>query len=79
MTQKAEWVHSTVITINLPMFPGCVEDLLKCSKSSNFCFNQAIDLESINSETVNIHYSAHQFVNKKDLDREEHRRQKVVE
>ena len=44
VTQKAEWMRRTADTmnINLPIFPGSVEDLLKCSESSNFCFLQAM-------------------------------------
>ena len=44
-----------------------VEDLLKYSESSNFCFIQAMDVDTTNSKTAKIHYTAHQFWSKKVL------------
>ena len=42
----------------LPKYPSTMEELLNIT---NFCFIQAMDIESINSETVNTYYTAHQF------------------
>ena len=53
-------MNRTLANINLPIFPGSVEDLLKKRESSNFRFIQAMDINTINSETVNAHYTAHQ-------------------
>ena len=61
--QKTEWMNRTADTINLPTYHSSVEDLLKYSESSNLCFytGMAMDIDAINSETTNIHYTAHQF------------------
>ena len=61
VAQKTEWINRTADTINLPIYPSSVEDLLKYSDSSNFCFIQAMDIDTINSKMENIHCTAHQF------------------
>ena len=38
-----------------------MEELLAIDDPSKFSFARAMDIESINAETVNIHYTAHKF------------------
>ena len=61
VTYKTAWMKRTVDNITLPVFLSTVEGLLCNNNSSNFCFMQALEIDSINSETNNIHYTAHQF------------------
>ena len=51
----------TVDNIQLPMFPTSVTELLDIKKPPNSCFIRAMDIDSINVETMNFHYTVHQF------------------
>ena len=58
--QITEWRTRNVEKIQLPVFPKSMEELLDIKDASNFCFIQSID-RLINAETLNIHFTAHQF------------------
>ena len=67
VTQKTERMNRTVDNIHLPVFPKSVAQLLEIKEASNFCFVRFMDIHYINAETVNIHYTAHQFWSKNAL------------
>ena len=48
-------------SIGLPKYPSSMEELLAIDDPNQFCFARAMGVESTNGETVNIHYTAHQF------------------
>ena len=66
-SQKTKWMARTENYIGLLIFPGSVEEVLSISDSSNFCFIQAMETKSINSETNNIYSSARQIWEQKSL------------
>ena len=51
----------TVDRIGLPKYSSSMEELLAIDDPNIFCFTQAMDIDSINAETRNVHYTAHQF------------------
>ena len=60
VTSKQERVNRTLENICLLKYPTTLEELLRINDPNKFCFVQAMDIEAVNSETVNIHYTAHQ-------------------
>ena len=54
-------MNRTLENIRLPKYPTTLEELLRINNPNEFCFVQAMTIDAINSETVNIHYTAHQF------------------
>ena len=58
---KKEWMNRKVDNIHLPKYPSSMEELLANDDPNKFCFARAMDIDSINAETVNIHYAANQF------------------
>ena len=61
VTSKLEWMKRAVDDIGLPKYPRSMEELLAIDDSNKFCFARAMDIDSINVETVTIHYTAHQL------------------
>ena len=54
-------MNRTVDNIYLPKYPSLMEELLAIDDPNKFCFARAMNIDSINADTVNIHYTAHQF------------------
>ena len=59
------WVNRTVDNIGAPKSPSSIGELLAVHDPITFHYVQAMDIESINAETVDIHYTAYQFGNKR--------------
>ena len=50
-----------VDNIQLPVFPKSVAELLDVKDARNFCFIESMHIDSINAETLNIHFTVHQI------------------
>ena len=61
ITSTKEWINRSLDNIGLPRYPSLMEELLENDDSSKFCFIRAMDIESINAETADIHSTAHQL------------------
>ena len=61
VTSKKEWMNRTLDNIGVPKYPSSMEELPAIDDLNKFCFARSMDIESINDETFNIHYTAHQF------------------
>ena len=54
-------MNRTVENIGLRKYPSSIKELLAFDDPNTFNFVRAMDIAAINSETINIHYTAHQF------------------
>ena len=61
VTSKTEWMNRTVENIGLPKYPWSIEELLVFDNPNTFNFVRVMDIDAINSETINIHFTARQF------------------
>ena len=61
VTLKQEWMNRALENILFTKYPATLEELIRIYDLNEFCCVQAMDIHAINSETVNIHYTAHQF------------------